>query len=415
VAERHWLPGTIIATALAFAAACDSGGDGDATSKTTPAPPDATSTVATPSPAATAGDAAPPAVVEDGYTTEAAFPQLAFERMIEIALIPGDDDHAVVITQDGTVRRFSLTDPGGEPSMFLDLREKIIDDPGNEEGLLGIAFSPEYADDGRFYVYYSAGPPRRTVLERYTTAGDEADAASGETVLVVDQPFPNHNGGGLEFGPDGYLYLGLGDGGSGGDPQGNGQNTNTLLGKILRIDVSAESAYTIPPENPFAASGGAPEIFAYGFRNPWRITFDRETGDLWAGDVGQGTVEEVDLVTAGGNYGWNIMEGDICFREDDCNADGLVAPRAVYPNGDGNCSVTGGYVYRGRAVPELDGWYIFADYCGGTVWGLDTSDPSAQPLQLVDTDFQVPSFAEDAAGELYLITFNGGIQRLVRR
>lgn len=412
MADHRWLAGIIVAMTLA-ASGCDSNGDGDRSPTATTVAVGATSTAA-PSPVDTPLDAVPPAVVEDGYTTEQAFPQLSFERMIEIALIPGDDDHAVVITQAGMVYRFSLTDPGEEPTVFLDMRDEIIGDPGNEEGLLGIAFSPDYATDRRFYVTYSAGPPRQNTLARYTATGASADPASAQILLAIDDRFSNHNGGGLEFGPDGYLYLGIGDGGSGGDPQGNGQNTNTLLGKILRLDVSGDGV-SIPPDNPFASGGGAPEIFAYGFRNPWRITFDRQTGDLWAGDVGQGTVEEVDLVTVGGNYGWNIMEGDICFGSDECDREGLVLPRAVYANADANCSVTGGYVYRGDAMPELDGWYVFADYCSGAVWGLDTADPSARPVQLVDTDFEVPSFAQDAGGELYLITFEHGIQRLVRR
>ena len=403
---------SLLLISTGFAVGCGSDdGDDDPTATV---PPAATAEATPPA----ESTAAPPVgeVVEDGYTTRQAFPQLDYDRMIEFALIPGDEDHAVVITQEGMAYRFSLTDESEEPTVFLDVRDEIIDGADNEEGLLGIAFSPDFATDRRFYVAYSGGPPRQNTLARYTAAGDAADPASAEILLAVDDPFGNHNGGGLEFGPDGYLYLALGDGGSGGDPQGNGQNTNTLLGSIIRLDVSGDAAYAIPPDNPFVSGGGAAEIFAYGFRNPWRITFDRETGDLWTGDVGQGTREEVDLVTAGANYGWNIMEGELCFEPpESCNSDGLVMPRATYANEGERCSVTGGYVYRGSDMPELQGWYVYGDYCSGTVWALDTADEAAEPVQLVDTDFGIPSFGEDAAGELYVITFDGSVQRLVRQ
>ncbi len=359
-----------------------------------------------------ASTAIPHAVVENAYTITGALPQLTFDRMIEIALIPGDEDHAVVVTQDGVVRRFSLVDENEAPTEFLDIRDRLITDAGEEEGLLGIAFAPDYADSGRFYVDYSAGPPRQNTLARYQAGGEVADRTSEQILIAIDDPFNDHNGGGLEFGPDGYLYWGIGDGGDGGDPLGNGQNTDVLLGKILRLDVSGDT-YTIPADNPFANGGGQPEIFAYGLRNPWRITFDRKTGDLWAGDVGQGTREEVDLIESGGNYGWNITEGDICFKpSEDCDRTGLIEPRATYANGDGNCSITGGYVYRGQAFPELVGWYIFSDYCSGIIWGLDTDDPDAQPLQLAETGEKIPSFAEDADGELYILTFANKVVQL---
>jgi len=360
---------------------------------------------------------APPAIdVEaDGYTTEAAYPQLTFDRMIEIAIIPGDDDHAVVITQSGTAWRFSLEDPSEAPAEFLDVRDRIISDAGNEEGLLGIAFPPDFQQTRRFYVAYDSGPPRQNILSRFLAPGDAADPASEQILIAQDDPYSNHNGGGLEFGPDGYLYLGIGDGGSGGDPHDNGQNTNTLLGKILRIDVSGET-YTSPPDNPFASGGGRPEVFAYGFRNPWRITFDRETGDLWAGDVGQGDREEIDLVTRGGNYGWSIMEGDRCFKPaTGCDINGLTPPRVVYEtHAAGGCAVTGGYVYRGAAMPELRGWYLYGDFCSGIVWALDTEDGAAVPVRLSETGKAIASFAEDEAGELYLVTFNNEIAKLVR-
>jgi glucose/arabinose dehydrogenase len=382
---------------------------------TRPAPTTNVSAGATTTPAA-ATPRTEREVEADAYDIEPVWPLVRFERMIEFALIPGNEDHALLITQDGTVRRFSLVDDGLEPQMFLDIRDKIIPSPGNEEGLLGIAMDPNYEQNRRFYVYYSAGPPRRTVLEGYVAGGDVADPTSDEVLLEIEDPFSNHNGGGLEFGPDGYLYLAVGDGGSGGDPQGNGQDTDALLGKILRLDVSGASGYAIPPDNPFAIGGGRPEIFAYGFRNPWRITFDRGTGDLWTGDVGQGTREEVDLVERGGNYGWSIMEGDLCFQpREDCDPTGLMLPRATYGTRDGgNCAVTGGYVYRGSTMPELRGWYVYADYCAGVVWALDTENEAAEPVRLVSTGHTIPSFGEDADGELYLITFEEQIVRLVR-
>lgn len=405
------LVAAVLLIAGAAIVACGSDGGADPTPTAPPAASSPTAAATEPAPSV-----APPvgAVVEGGYSTEQAFPQLDYDRMIEFALIPSDDEHAVVITQSGVAYRFSLVDSEEEPTVFLDMQDEIIQGGGNEEGLLGIAFSPDYATDRRFYVTYSAGPPRQNMLARYTANGDAADPASAEILLAIDDPFSNHNGGGLEFGPDGYLYLALGDGGNGGDPLGNAQDTNALLGKILRLDVSGQSGYAIPTDNPFAAGGGAPEVFAYGFRNPWRITFDRETGDLWAGDVGQGTREEVDLVTLGGNYGWNITEGDLCFGSDECDRTGLIEPRATYGNDGDRCAVTGGYVYRGGQLPELDGWYVYGDYCAGTVWAINTEDANAEPVQLMDTEFGLVSFGEDATGELYLITFNGGVQKLAR-
>ncbi len=351
-------------------------------------------------------------VEADAYTAETALPQLTFDRMVEIEAIPGTDD-AVVITQDGMVQRFSLTDESVEPTAFLDVMSKIITDPGNEEGLLGIAFDPDFESTSLFYIYYSAGPPRQTILERYTASGDAADPASGEVLLRIDDPFSNHNGGALEFGPDGYLYLGVGDGGSGGDPEENGQDTNALLGKILRFDVAGDGI-SIPSDNPFESGGGAPEIFAYGFRNPWRFSFDRETGDLWVGDVGQNTWEEVGDVTIGGNYGWNIMEGDECFEAESCDQAGLTLPRAVYGR-DFGCSVTGGYVYRGDDMPELEGWYVYGDYCTGNIWALDTSSDDSEPVLIAETGLQIPSFWQDADGEIYILTFNNAVAKLARR
>jgi glucose/arabinose dehydrogenase len=410
------------------AAACSGGGGGDQTpsssprAATTTSPRAATTTptqlaaTSTAAPASTATAAAPGAVTQDGYGTEPAFPQLAYDRMIEFALIPGDDGYAVVITQEGRAWRFSLTDAAEEPTLFLNIRDRIISNPGTEEGLLGIAFPPDFQETRRFYIAYSGGPPRQNILARFLAPGDSGDPASEQILIAQDDPFSNHNGGGLEFGPDGYLYMTIGDGGSAGDPLDNGQNTDTLLGKILRIDVSGD-AYTSPGDNPFASGGGRPEIWAYGLRNPWRITFDRETGDLWTADVGQGAREEIDLIAPGGNYGWSIVEGDLCFKPaSGCDMTGSIPPRAVYgTREDGNCAVTGGYVYRGAALPELRGWYVYGDFCSGVVWAFDTTDEAASPVRLMESGKSISSFAEDAAGELYLMTFNNEVVRLVRR
>jgi len=326
---------------------------------------------------------------------------------------------------DGTRRLFAVTKPGQvfafEPgdataAVFLDIRDRV-NDAGSEEGLLGLAFDPEYADNGYLYVYYSSAEPRRSVISRFVAGAsqDAADPASERILLEVAQPFANHNGGHLVFGPDGYLYIGLGDGGSGGDPFGNGQNRGTLLGKILRIDVrrvDEVGSYVVPADNPFVGRSGArPEVWAYGMRNPWRFNFDRLTGELWASDVGQNALEEVDIVRKGGNYGWNIMEGSQCFRdpEKECNQAGLEPPVAEYGHGDG-CSVTGGYVYRGRRLPSLYGAYVHGDYCSGKTWALryDNGRVTERLAIVPDGGVAISGFAEDQDGEVYVLDFGGG-------
>jgi glucose/arabinose dehydrogenase len=228
-------------------------------------------------------------------------------------------------------------------------------------------------------------------------------------LLTVPQPFANHNGGMLAFGPDSHLYIGLGDGGSAGDPGNRAQDRQKLLGKILRIDVNNGQPYAIPPDNPFARAGGRREIYALGFRNPWRFSFDRETGELYAGDVGQGTVEEIDIVTRGGNYGWRVMEGNRCFQPaTGCNRRGLTLPIATYTHGGGRCSITGGYVYRARAVPTLAGTYVYADYCTGEIFGRRTG----QSTVLLDTDLNIASLGESEAGELFVVGLEGTIHRI---
>ena len=297
----------------------------------------------------------------------------------------------------------------------LDLRDRVSS-RGSEEGLLGIALSPH--NERHFFLYYSAANPRRSVVSRFNY-NREVAPDSELVILEVGQPYSNHNGGQIAFGPDGYLYIGLGDGGSAGDPQGNGQDTSTLLGSILRIDVSESTEaqpYGIPPDNPFAASDGArPEIWAYGLRNPWRFSFDRETGELWTGDVGQNEWEEIDIIQRGGNYGWNVLEGSHCFRpRDNCDHEGRIPPVLEYSLDGAPCSVIGGYIYRGNSIPWLRGAYIYGDFCSGKVFGLRYKEGQViQHEELADSGLRIMSFAQDNAGELYLLSQREGVYRLV--
>jgi glucose/arabinose dehydrogenase len=264
-------------------------------------------------------------------------------------------------------------------------------------------------------VYYTQGGRGGlpTVLSRFQVPGDAIDTGSERRILEVPDFAGNHNGGRVLFGPDGYLYLSLGDGGGGGDPQENGQNVDSLLGKMVRIKVTGEDRYSVPPDNPFVGTGGLDEIWAYGLRNPWRFSFDRATGSLWAGDVGQNQFEEVDLVVGGGNYGWDCFEGFEVF-ESGCSTEGVQFPRAVYSLGGEECAVTGGYVYRGSALPELVGRYVFADYCSGLIWALDSGNADAQPVVLIDSEHSISSFYELPDGELLVLTFSNAIFRLGR-
>lgn len=297
-------------------------------------------------------------------------------------------------------------------SPFLNIEDRV-NDSSNEMGLLGLAFHPNYAQNGYFYVNYT-GSGGDTFISRFQVTDDNpylADPASEVNLLRLNQPFPNHNGGGLDFGPDGYLYAGLGDGGAQGDPFGNAQNTDTLLGKILRLDVDSAEPYAIPPDNPFGN-----EIWAYGLRNPWRLTFDSGSGDLFIGDVGQNQWEEIDYLPAGSpggtNFGWDYREGAHPY---DGNAPiGLTDPVAEYSHAEGGCSVTGGYVYRG-SLPEWNGIYIYGDYCSGLVWGLIQPGGGWQSQLLFETDVRITSFGQDEAGEVYLIGDGGEVYKLTQR
>ena len=351
---------------------------------------------------------------------ERAFPNLTFRRLTNLVQPPDAPGLFFATEQSGVIRVFLNNPNAAEATVFLDIRDRVSEE-NNEEGLLGLAFDPQYASNGHFYVYYSASSPRRSVVSRFTFSKDDPLAADPDSEVVImwaPQPYGNHNGGQLAFGPDGFLYVGLGDGGSGGDPRGNGQNLGTLLGSILRIDPRSPSGdfnYSIPADNPFVGIDGArDEIWAYGLRNPWRFSFDRETGALWTGDVGQNRLEEVDLIEKGLNYGWNVMEGSECFSpRSGCDESGFEPPVAEYGRSDG-CSVTGGFVYRGSDIPSLSGAYVYADYCSGKIWGLryDGLTATGQSI-LIDSELLITSFAEDSEGKLYVLSRNEGIYRLV--
>ncbi len=314
------------------------------------------------------------------------------------------------IVQDGTIL----------PQPFLDIVSQVNNE-GNEQGLLGLAFHPRYNENGYFYINYT-DLNGDTVIARYQVSPDDpnrADPASETRLFHIPQPYANHNGGGMEFGPDGYLYLGLGDGGAAGDPLNNGQSLNSLLGKILRIDVNQGDPYAIPVDNPFASGGGLPEIWAYGLRNPWRFSFDRLTGDLYIGDVGQNQWEEIDYLPAGApggaNFGWNYFEGSHPYQGILPPTQTVIAPVAEYSHAEG-CSVTGGVVYHGGRLPEWQGVYLYGDYCTGRVWGLlRGSEGSWMHAVLFDNVGRITSFGEDEQGEIYLIDRIGILYTLVKK
>ncbi|MBL8497964.1 glucose dehydrogenase [Nitrosomonas sp. JL21] len=327
---------------------------------------------------------------------------------------------------DGRGRLFITEQPGRirilsngvlQPAPFLDISDRIS--CCGERGLLSIAFPPNFSTKGYFYVNYTNGVGN-TVVSRFSvsSAGDIADPASESVILTMDQPFANHNGGQIAFGADGMLYIGMGDGGGGGDPLGSGQDLSSLLGKLLRIDVeSGVSPYAIPANNPFASVDNVrPEIWASGLRNPWRFSFDRDTGDLYIADVGQNQYEEINFQPAaspgGENYGWNILEGNHCYQQASCNTSGLILPILEYDHSSGDRSITGGHVYRGGVFPRMRGIYLFADFASGRLAGLRPSATGFDAALLADTDFTISSFGEDEHGEMYLADYNGAIYRI---
>jgi glucose/arabinose dehydrogenase len=345
------------------------------------------------------------------------FPALTFSSPVDLQNAGDGTNRLFVVERSGRIRVFPNNPSVASSSVFLDITDKVR--AGGELGLLGLAFHPQYASNGFFYVNYTRGflgnlsNPLRSVIARYQVSADpnHADSLSEQVLLEFSQPYENHNGGQLAFGPDGYLYIATGDGGSGGDPQNNAQNRSILLGKILRIDVSG-TPYAIPPTNPFAGNvlGYREEIYAYGLRNPWRFSFDPQTGWLWAADVGQGLWEEIDIVTAGRNYGWRIMEGFECYNASSCDTSGLTLPIwSYYHEPLGGYSVTGGYVYRGSFAPGLVGKYIYGDYVTQRIWALsyDGTGPASNE-SLLTAPASVSSFGVDETGELYVVDLNGG-------
>lgn len=330
----------------------------------------------------------------------------------------------VTNAHDGTNRLF-IVEQGGiikvlrpgtsAPTVFLNITSRVLSD-GSEQGLLGLAFHPQFSVNHRFFVNYTRRTDGATVIAEYRASANPNVAGTAETVLLsIAQPFPNHNGGVMDFGADGYLYIGMGDGGSGNDPGNRAQNIEELLGKILRIDVdhpNGAARYSSPPDNPFfGAQAGRDEIYAFGFRNPWRFSFDRATNRLFVGDVGQGAIEEIDIVTRGGNYGWRIFEGTQCtgLGPTSCSAPGFTPPIAEYGHTNGRCSITGGYVYRGARSSLPVGAYVYADFCTGEIFTLQNG---SQDL-LLDAPRNIASFGEDEAGEIYVVGLGGTIERIV--
>lgn len=344
------------------------------------------------------------------------FENVKLKRPVQIVTRADRPEALYVVEQPGRIVVLDRNDTAAsEVETFLDIRPEVRK-RNNEEGLLSMAFSPNVAEDGNFYLYYSASSPRRTVLSRFTIGENaEATAESEEVLLDVPQPFGNHNGGTVLVGPDGMLYLSIGDGGAAEDPLDHGQNLGTLLGTVIRIDPSKEEdgrPYAIPADNPFIERDGArPEIWAYGLRNIWRMSFDPKTGDLWGGDVGQYRWEEIDLIRKGGNYGWRIREGSHPFNKKDVAPEGveLIEPVVDYPRTDG-ISVTGGHVYRGTNRESAEGVYLYADYQSGRIWGIRVKDGvlSEGPVEVARLrNSLISSFGEDPDGELWICTFEG--------
>lgn len=386
-----------------------------ATAPTAPEP-----TVATiPAPPPSTAFSAATTVIGSTATSEALPPLLGItaraisedlERPLFVTAIPGDD-RMLVAQQGGTV--VAVDPASGQSSVFLDISDRV-GDFGIEQGLLGLALHPDFTDNGRFFAYYTDLEENSRIVE---FSGDErgADHSSERVILGVKQPSDRHNGGMIDFGPDGSLYVALGDGGDGG---ANGQDVSSLLGAILRIDVDGGDPYVAPPDNPFAAGSGAPEIWVYGLRNPWRFSIDATERLLYIGDVGQETWEEINVIPldmAGANLGWFTMEGSECFGASSCDDAGMMLPVVEYGHDEG-CSVTGGYVYRGAAIPELGGQYFYADWCHGWVRSFRYDGGGATDARDWTEDLgrlgQVTSFGVDDSGELYLTTWEGGLFRL---
>ncbi|WP_339712026.1 PQQ-dependent sugar dehydrogenase [Cyclobacterium amurskyense] len=356
---------------------------------------------------------------EGALTIVEAFPELSFTRPVDFQHAGDKSNKLFVVEQRGVISVFENKEKTTAKAAFLTIEDRV-EDSDNEEGLLGLAFHPNFESNGYFYVNYTASSPDRSVISRFnlsSTNPNEADPSSELVLLEYDQPYGNHNGGQISFGPDGFLYIGVGDGGKSGDPHGNSQDRTTLLGNILRIDVDQQDGsknYSIPEDNPFVdnTEGFREEIYAYGLRNPWRFSFDTATDQLWVADVGQNSYEEIDIVKNGGNYGWNTMEGLHCFNADECDQENLELPIWEYDRDEGDISITGGFVYHGEAIEQLQGLYIYADYVSGRIWSLDFSDPE-NPVntELFKADFPISSFGVDQNQEIYICGFDDKIYK----
>ncbi|MEP6594905.1 MAG: PQQ-dependent sugar dehydrogenase [Ginsengibacter sp.] len=354
--------------------------------------------------------------VSDKYKLDEAFPGLEFNLPLELTSPNDGSDRIFVAEQGGVIKVFPAKAGVTESTVFLNIISKVSS--GGEKGLLGLAFHPDYKSNGYFYINYTRANPLETVIARYKVSSanpDVADAASEQILLTYTQPYENHNGGKVAFGNDGFLYIAAGDGGSGGDPGNRAQNRKELLGKILRIDVNNPAGnlkYGIPADNPYAknSDGYREEIYAYGLRNPWRFNFHRETGTLWAGDVGQNKIEEVDIIEKGGNYGWRIMEANECYNSSNCDKTGLSEPIWSYhQSSETGRSVTGGYVCEDENLPNLKGKYIYGDYVSGNIWALTYSGKIAVKNELITTlSGNLSSFGEDSKNNLYVLAYANG-------
>ncbi|MEJ5202189.1 MAG: PQQ-dependent sugar dehydrogenase [Anaerolineales bacterium] len=410
-----------------FLSACTSSSEFLATDQPTPLPIEGVLPIETPAHTAVPAPTQPLSetvdVLPQSVTT---FPDVSqytwvtvlsgLNRPLDLTSAKDGSGKVYILEQNG---RLIEATPGIQTfSVLLDIQDKVSRQ-GNEQGLLGIAFSPNFSQDRRFYLNYT-DLEGDTVISRFRFAqgSSQVDPDSEQVLLTIKQPYANHNGGGIAFGPDGYLYIGMGDGGSAGDPENYAQSLNTLLGKMLRIDVSGD-IYVIPKDNPFADGSGKPEIWAYGLRNPWRFSFDSVTGDLFIGDVGQNRIEEIDFLPfgspSGANFGWKYFEGSQPYQGQPPSNMTLVNPVWEYTHADG-CSVTGGVVYRGTALPEFNGIYLFGDYCNGMVWGLlRDSSGTWQARTLFQIDARISSFGTDEKGEVYVLDHSGGkVLKLVR-
>jgi hypothetical protein len=358
---------------------------------------------------------APSGMTAQSVITQTPFPGVSVPLVLGLEHAGDQSGYLYAVSQQGRIYRFDKNSSNPTAEIWLDITDRLIS--GGERGLLGLAFHPDFSNNGLFYVNYTAPGPLRTVVSSFETDTGTGDALpDSETILLVfNQPFSNHNGGDIAFGPDGYLYIASGDGGSGGDPQNNAQNTQNLLGTMLRIDVdntSGELNYAIPPDNPFAGSpDGRDEIFAWGLRNPWRFSFDSQNGTLWTGDVGQNAWEWIHIVENGKNYGWRILEGSHCFNPPvGCDTTGLEMPVFEYSQVNGDKSITGGFVYYGDKNPALWGKYIYGDFISGRIWALEydyISGEVGNNVELLNLTSNISSFGVDEEGEIYILTYGG--------